>query len=190
MKKIISYFLQGTLLVVPIAITIYTVVYFFKTLDGWLSSILENYLGYHIPGLGIVVLFALITILGVIGQFTIVKPIRLLLKKFLVQIPLLNLLYTSLKDLLSAFVGKEKKFNTPVKVLINEENQLWKLGFVTKTKMKEIEEPHLSAVYFPHSYNFSGELFLIPNDKIVLLDIPAAQAMKFIVSGGITNIDK
>jgi uncharacterized membrane protein len=86
-------------------------------------------------------------------------------------------------------VGKEKKFNVPVKVIFNKENSLWKMGFITKEHLDEINEPNLSAVYFPHSYNFSGELYLVPNENIFKLEISPAQAMKFIVSGGVTNID-
>jgi uncharacterized membrane protein len=96
-------------------------------------------------------------------------------------------LYSSLNDFFSAFVGKEKKFNTPVKVLFNKENNLWKLGFVTRETMDEIGNNELSAVYFPHSYNFSGELYLIPSDRVTQLDISPAEAMKFIVSGGVTQ---
>ncbi len=189
MKKIFGYFLQGILLVAPLVITGYVIYSVFASIDGWLATNIEKIIGFHLPGLGILVLFVFLTILGALGQLTVIKPLKALFQKLLSRIPLLNLLYTSLNDLLSAFVGKEKKFNTPVKVLFNKENNLWKLGFITKNDLTEIEEPNLSAVYFPHSYNFSGELYLIPNDRIFTLDVSAAQAMKFIVSGGVTNIE-
>jgi uncharacterized membrane protein len=102
----------------------------------------------------------------------------------------LNLLFSSLNDLFSAFVGKEKKFNTPVKVLFNKENNLWKLGFVTKNTLTEIDNEELAAVYFPHSYNFSGELYLVPRDRIEVVNLSPADVMKFIVSGGVTQFEK
>lgn len=43
------------------------------------------------------------------------------------------------------------------------------------------------AVYFPHSYNFSGELFIVPAKQVKKLDAPPADVMKFIVSGGVAN---
>ncbi len=189
MKKIFSYFLQGLLLVAPLVITGYIIYAVFASIDGWLADNLEKLIGFHLPGLGILVLFVFLTILGMLGQLTVIKPLKAVFQKLLSRVPLLNLLYTSLNDLLSAFVGKEKKFNTPVKVLFNAENNLWKLGFITKNDLPEIEEPNLSAVYFPHSYNFSGELYLIPNERIFPIDISAAQVMKFVVSGGVTNIE-
>jgi len=189
MKKIFSYFLQGILLVAPVGITLYTLYYTFTTIDGWLAANLEKLMGFKVPGLGILLLFVFLTLLGLIAQTTIIKPFKLLTRRIISRIPLLNLLYTSLNDLFSAFVGKEKKFNVPVKVIFNKENSLWKMGFITKEHLDEINEPNLSAVYFPHSYNFSGELYLVPNENIFKLEISPAQAMKFIVSGGVTNID-
>ena len=188
MKKITSYFLKGLLLVAPFAITLFIIYHSFITIDGWLSDAIIEATGIHIPGLGIVAITCILIFLGVVGEFTIINPLKTILKRLIQRIPLLNLIYTSLQDLLSALVGKEKKFNTPVKVLINKENQLWKLGFITKKSLEELEEPQMSSVYFPHSYNFSGELFLIPNDQIIKINIAPSQAMKFIISGGVTNL--
>lgn len=188
MKKIFSYFLQGVLLVAPLFITAYIIYYVFNTIDGWLSENIEQLIGFSIPGMGIVLLFVLLTLLGFIGQLAISRPAKLLMKKLLERIPLLNLLYSSLNDMFSAFVGKSRKFNTPVKVLFNEENNLWKLGFITKKSLEEIDEPGLTAVYFPHSYNFSGELYLVPSERVFKIGLTATQTMKFIVSGGVTSI--
>jgi len=189
MKRIIQYFLQGILLLAPIVIVAYILYYFFITVDGWLNSNLEALLGYSIPGLGILILFVLLTLLGFIGQTALVRPIKKLFSKFIEKIPLLNVLYSSLNDLFSAFVGKEKKFNTPVKVLFNKENNLWKLGFITRDTLGEIGNADLAAVYFPHSYNFSGELYLVPSIQVEKLNISPAETMKFIVSGGVTRFN-
>ncbi|MFW6370907.1 MAG: DUF502 domain-containing protein [Bacteroidota bacterium] len=188
-KKIIQYFLQGILLVAPLAIVLYILYALFVTVDGWLSRHLEPLIGYSIPGLGILLLFVLLTMLGFIGQTALIKPFKKTAGALLRKIPLLNLLYTSINDLFSAFMGKEKKFNIPVKVLFNTENNLWKLGFITKKSMAEIGNHELSAVYFPHSYNFSGELYLVPSERIHLIEMPPAEAMKFIVSGGVTQFN-
>lgn len=189
MKRIISYFLQGLLLVAPVSITLYILYLAFSTIDGWLAVSLEKVLGFSIPGLGIVLIFVLLTLFGALANTALVRPFKVITRRIIVKIPLLNLLYTSLNDLFSAFVGKEKKFNVPVKVHFNVENNLWKLGFITKESLDEIGEPGLAAVYFPHSYNFSGELYLIPSERVFQLNISPAQAMKFIVSGGVTNLE-
>lgn len=190
MKKIFSYFVQGLILIAPVAITAYVLYYSFSTIDGWLAKNLESLLGVKLPGLGLLILFVFLTLLGLIGKTALVKPFKSMTHRVIERIPLLNLLYSALNDILSAFVGKEKKFNVPVKVLFNKENNLWKLGFITKENLHEIHAPDLSAVYFPHSYNFSGELYLVPTERIEKLELSAAQVMKFIVSGGVTNIDQ
>lgn len=190
MKKIGGYFLQGVLLVAPIAIIGYILYSLFVTVDGWLTENIEQWIGFSLPGLGIVGLFVTLTLLGIIGQTAIVRPFKKISGKLIRRIPILNLLFSSLNDLFSAFVGKEKKFNTPVKVLFNKENNLWKLGFITKNSLTEIENEELAAVYFPHSYNFSGELYLVPRERIVTVDLSPAEAMKFIVSGGVTQFEK
>jgi len=188
MKKITQYFLQGILLVAPVAIIIYIIYTLFVSIDGMFIDKLEILIGFKIPGLGILVSFTVLTLLGFIGQTALVRPVQKIGQKLIEKIPVLNLLYTSLNDLFSAFVGKEKKFNIPVKVLFNKENELWKLGFITHDSMEEIGNEDLAAVYFPHSYNFSGELYLVPADRIIKIDISPAEAMKFIVSGGVTHI--
>lgn len=189
MKRITQYFLQGVLLVAPVAIIIYILYSLFITVDGLLIDKLELLIGFKIPGLGIVISFVFLTLLGFIGETALVRPLKKLFQKLLEKIPVLNLLYTSLNDLFSAFVGKEKKFNIPVKVLFNKENNLWKLGFVTRETMEAIGNKELAAVYFPHSYNFSGELYLIPSERIIKINISPAEAMKFIVSGGVTHFN-
>jgi uncharacterized membrane protein len=187
MKRITQYFLQGVLLVAPVAIIIYIIYSLFITVDGLLIDKLETLIGFKIPGLGILISFVFLTVLGFIGETALVRPFKKVVQKLIEKIPVLNLLYSSLNDLFSAFVGKEKKFNTPVKVLFNKENELWKLGFVTRETMETIGNKELSAVYFPHSYNFSGELYLIPSERITKINISPAETMKFIVSGGVTH---
>ncbi|WP_167618961.1 DUF502 domain-containing protein [Maribellus sediminis] len=190
MKKLGSYFFQGVILVAPIVITIYILYAVFVRVDGWLVHNLEPLIGFYIPGLGIVILVASVTLLGFIGQTALVRPIKKLAGNLIRRIPLLNLLYSALNDLFSAFVGNEKKFNVPVKVLFNQENNLWKLGFITKDSLEEFDLEEMTAVYFPHSYNFSGELYLVPRDRVQPVSVSPADAMKFVVSAGVTRVEK
>ncbi len=191
MKKLGSYFFQGVLLVAPIAITVYILYAVFVRVDGWLVHNLEPLIGFYIPGLGILILVVSITLLGFIGQTAFLRPIKRLAGQLVKRIPLLNLLYSALNDLFSAFVGNEKKFNVPVKVLFNQENNLWKLGFITKDSLEEFGLKEMTAVYFPHSYNFSGELYVIQRDRVQpLTDVSPTEVMKFVVSAGVTKIEK
>lgn len=189
MKKLITYFLQGLVLVAPIAITVYIVFEIFDFIDGLLRSQLESWTGYGVPGFGVVIIFVLLTILGFVGESIVASPFKALGDRILKRAPLLKLIYSSLVDLFSAFVGKEKKFNQPVLVKINKENNLWKIGFITQKSLEEIKMEGMVAVYFPHSYAFSGELFLVETDVVKPIDMPPSEAMKFVVSGGVTRVN-
>jgi uncharacterized membrane protein len=94
-----------------------------------------------------------------------------------------------LNDLFTAFVGKEKKFNIPVIVCLNQENNLWKLGFITEKNLSDFGMEDMIAVYFPHSYNFSGELFLVPQSAVKTIELSPSEVMKFAVSGGVTKVN-
>ncbi len=189
MKKLFTYFMQGLVLVAPIAITLYIVFLIFDMIDGILRNQLESWFGFTIPGLGLLIIFILLTVLGYVGQSIVKSPFKLLIDRLLKKAPLLKVIYTSLEDLFSAFVGKEKKFNQPVLVKINKENNLWKIGFLTQKSLEEIGMDGMVAVYFPHSYNFSGELYMIETSAVQPLDMPPSEAMKFVVSGGVTRVN-
>lgn len=177
--KVLSYFLNGLLIVIPIILTIYIIVYLFETLDGIFK--------FKIPGLGLLVLITGITLIGYIAGKFVVKPLFKLLENILTKAPFIKLIYTSIRDLMEAFVGDKKKFNKPVLVQVGDEG-FYKLGFITKNEMDEFQMKDFSAVYFPHSYNFSGNVFIVHKDKIRDIDVNSTDLMKFIVSGGVTRI--
>ncbi len=185
MKKIFGYFFQGLLYVMPLGLTLYAIVLLFNVIDGLIQKYIETLIKVHIPGLGIVLIFIVITILGVVGGTIIGTPIRRAVNKVLDKAPFLNLIYSSIRDLLSAFVGKEKKFTQPVLVKVNTISELEKVGFLTQEDLSSIGIKEKVAVYFPHSYNFSGEMFIVPAEHVRPLDMTPTEAMKFVVSGGV-----
>jgi uncharacterized membrane protein len=189
MKKLINYFLQGILYIAPIGITAYIIYMVFTFIDSLLKEKLEALLGVYIPGLGLVIIVVLLILIGLIGQTIIARPFKLLFKRLLGRIPLLKVIFSAFNDLFSAFVGKERKFNRPVLVLVNPVSNLEKLGFLTEDDLSIIDEKEKVAVYFPHSYNFSGELFIVPRELVRQIDINPAEVMKFIVSAGVAGWD-
>ena len=104
------------------------------------------------------------------------------------KIPLVKLIYSAVKDLLGAFVGDKKKFNKPVLVRINKENNLYQIGFITQSDLTDLGLTDMVVVYFPHSYAFSGYHYFVPKENIKPLDVPGPTAMKFIVSGGVSGL--
>lgn len=175
-----GYFMRGLLLVIPLALTAYIISYALQKIDGLI--------GVKFPGLGIAILLAGITLLGYLGSTLLIKSLFDMTERWIVRLPLVSTIYSSLKELTSAFVGKDKKFDKPVLVLLNKEARLHKLGFITQKDLKDINLPGSIGVYVPHSYNFSGDLFLLPKEAVTPLNISGAEIMKFIVSGGVTGL--
>lgn len=190
MKKLLNYLVEGLLYVAPLGITVYIVYSLFTFIDSLLIEQINNFIGIKIPGLGFVTLLVFLVLIGLIGRTIIAQPLKYLFKKVINRIPLLKFVYDAFNDLFTAFVGKEKKFNQPVLVKVNLNSNLEKLGFITEENLEILDEKDKVAVYFPHSYNFSGELFIAPRANIKALDINSGDVMKFIVSAGLTGWQK
>ncbi|WP_158855856.1 DUF502 domain-containing protein [Lunatibacter salilacus] len=178
-KRILGYFLRGLLFVVPFALTFYIILLAVQFLD--------NIIPIDIPGLGIVFMFLIVTAVGYMTSIFLTRSIFEELEKVVFKIPLVNILYTSIKDLMSAFVGDKKKFNTPIVVKLSD--NMSRLGFMTQDDLAPLGELDLVSVYFPHSYNFSGNLYLVPKENVrVLENVNSTEIMKFIVSGGVSQL--
>jgi uncharacterized membrane protein len=176
--------------IAPLGITGYIIYISFTFIDGLLEEFLMKFFDVTIPGLGVLTLLVFLIFIGFLGRTIIAKPIRLIFKKIIENIPLLKFIYSALNDLFSAFVGKEKKFNKPVLVKVNLNSDLEKLGFLIQEDLEVLDEKNKVAVYFPHSYNFSGELFIVPRENIKSLKVNSSDVMKFIVSAGLTGWEK
>lgn len=189
-KKLINYLFQGLLYIAPLGITGYVIYSIFTFVDDLLQNLLTDFFGIRIPGLGVLTLVLILILTGFIGRTFIADPLKVVFRKVIERIPLLNFIYSALNDLFSAFVGKEKKFNKPVLVKVNLNSDLEKLGFVTEEKLNFLDDSDKVAVYFPHSYNFSGELFIVPKANIKPIKANSSEVMKFIVSAGLTGVEK
>jgi uncharacterized membrane protein len=195
MKKLtnllMGYFLRGLLFVVPTAVTLYVVIQLFLFIDGLLVRAVGPYLPIQEigPGLGILVLILFITLLGIITSSVIAQQLQRLIGRALDKVPLLKTIYSAIKDLLSAFVGKEKRFEQPVLVRLGRELEIERIGFLTKPSLAEIGlNAEKVAVYLPHAYAWSGNLVIVPRSLVTPLNIKPAEAMKFILSGGVAYI--
>jgi uncharacterized membrane protein len=179
-RKIIRYFFSGTLFIVPLVATGYFIFVSFQWLDSRLN------LPY--PGVGFVIILTAITLFGYLTTNFAFKTFSNWFDQLLNKIPLVKLIYSSVKDLISAFVGEKKKFNKPVLVTINKENQLHRIGFITQDDLSSLGLKEMVVVYFPQSYAVAGDHFVVPRENVKILDIPGTVAMKFIISGGVSGL--
>ncbi len=180
-RKLLNYFLKGLLISLPIYAT-------YRIIRGSLET-LDAVLAFETKGLGFLIVIFSITLLGIIGSTIFTRPIIDLLDDMFSKIPLVKVIYTSIKDLIEAFVGDKKKFNKPVLVQLTP--GIYKPGFITQDDLEFMGLKDMVAVYLPHSYAFSGNVFLVEKEKVIKYAGESGDLMKFIVSGGvIQNEDK
>ena len=152
MNKIINYFLQGLLYIVPISVTLYVVYWSFNKIDGILP--------FDFPGLGLIVVISIITLIGAVGSKLITSPINSLFVKILKKAPLLKTIFSSVKDLMNTFVGGKKGFDQAVLVKIYENSTIERIGFITNEDLKNLNiNSERVLVYLPHSYAFLAIIY-------------------------------
>ncbi len=180
-RLVINYFFRGLIFVSPIFITVYTIIILISWLDGLIPGLP--------PGISLLIILSTVTIIGLLSSLFLFNPVMSFIESIFSKAPLAKVIYTSIKDLFNAFGSNKKTFTQPVVVMLFKEAGIQKLGFITKDDLGNIGLPGMSAVYFPHSYNFSGNLYIVPRENITVLNaFHSADALKFIVSGGVTEI--
>lgn len=184
MKKLARWFLQGLLYFVPIALTVFVLVTVFQAIDGALRDLV----GIDVPGAGVLVLVVGVTVLGFLLSSYLSRRVLGGLEALLDRVPLVKLLHTSVKDLLGAVVGEDRVFDAPVAVELVAGSGVRALGFVTRDSLVELGlAEDLVAVYLPQSYNFAGQLLVVPRARVERVTGETAQVMAFVVSGGVAR---
>lgn len=177
MNSLIKYFLRGLVIVIPIAVTIYIIVQLFVWID--------RLLGLERTGVGFLIVMAGTTLVGLLASNILLKKLFQWTEVLFVRAPLVKIIYTSIKDLIEAFVGERKRFTRPVFVSVTPDCKV--LGFITQEDMSAFGLSSDVAVYLPQSYNFAGNLIIVPRSSVGLLSTDSSKVMAFIVSGGVSG---
>lgn len=182
-RILVNYFIKGLLIIVPLALT-YLVL---SSAIIWVDTTVDGMIHIDIPGMGILIMVAVITILGYVGSKLMFSNLLDLLDDLLSKVPFIKIVYTSVKDFIEAFVGDKKKFTEAVMVEVSSSG-VCKLGFITQKDLTKLGIEGYIAVYFPLSYALTGEMYVVPKDKVKPITANSADLMKFIVSGGVTEL--
>ncbi|MFO7845139.1 MAG: DUF502 domain-containing protein [Balneolaceae bacterium] len=188
MRTIFNYFIYGLIFIFPLFATFYVVVFLVNWLDETLYSLIFSWVPFNLPGLGIVTAFFLIVILGFIVTRAFTNPIFNYFERLIEKTPVIKIIYTAFKDLTEAFVGDKRRFNRPARVTLTDGVE--RIGFITEENLINFGIEDRVAVYFPHSYNFSGNLFLVDRTKVTPLNVDPADALKFTISAGVTQVSR
>ncbi len=198
--KLLQLFLQGLIVLAPIGITIWVVFGLFNWVDSFLPNLINSFSPdllqkdasgnlRRLPGLGFLVVVTLVLFVGWLSSLFVVGRLVAVFDTVLERTPGIKFIYSSVKDFLEAFAGNKKKFDHPVLVNVDGAD-VWRIGFITQDSSKHLGlETHIT-VYVPHSYAISGITYMVPKEKVRSLppNIHAADAMKFTVSGGVSDV--
>lgn len=197
-NKTLQYFLQGLVVIAPVAITLYVLVWLFNTVDRNLPNIAHQIFLNNppvekkivtIPGINFLIIVLLFIFIGWLSSLFFVSRIVSLFDYLFEHIPGIKFIYAPLKDFFEAFTGNKKKFDKPVLVNVDAAD-VWRVGFITKETAIKFDLPQHAVVYVPQSYAVSGITYIVPKERIKLLsNIASADAMKFTISGGIAEVD-
>jgi uncharacterized membrane protein len=198
-KNIFRYFLQGILVIAPLAITVYAIYWVISTVDNWIPIFRQpirdvngHVTGYIVKnyGLGFVIVIASIILIGWLSSFFIQSRLFSLFDHWLEKTPGVKFIYTSVRDFFEAFAGQKKKFDKPVMANIDDID-VWKIGFITKKDLTEWGLHDFVAVYVPMAYSIAGQVYLLPANRVKpITNISSGDAMKFAISGGVTEKDE
>ena len=181
-QKFIQYFLQGLLILGPATITVYAFYVVFDKIDSILRPVI------NIPGIGFIIIIGFILLVGYLSSFFMMSRILSVIDKLLDKTPGIKLFYSFIKDFFEAFAGNKKKFTKGVLANV-EDNNVWRVGFITQEDMGRFDLVGFVAVYIPMAYSVAGNVYIISKDRIKpITNISSTQTMKFAVSGGVTDV--
>jgi len=191
-RKLLQYFLQGMLVLAPITVTLYALYAVVTSIDSWIPifTTVDEKGVVHVQnyGVGIVVIVPVIILIGYFSSFFITSRIIYFMDKLMQKTPGIKHIYSTTRDFFEAFAGDKKKFTQNVLANVDD-NDVWRLGFVTRNDMDEFGLSGFVSVYIPMAYSVAGNVYVIPKSRVKpITHISSAQTMKFAVSGGVTDV--
>jgi len=198
LKRLLKYILNGLLITLPLFLTGYVIWSLFTFLDGLIPKLIYSKRelqafeeqGKTIWGWGILILLVVLIVIGWIGTRFINQRLQSMFQRALNRVPLIKTIYRSVTELLGAFVGSKKRFNQPVIVRLSNDPEILVLGFITDADLENLGDMSGKVgVYIPMSYSFSGHLVIVSVRQITRVEQNAVDVMKYIMSGGIVEID-
>ncbi len=196
MNRVGKTFFTGLLAVLPLLATIYLIYWFAATTERAAGRLAKAVIGeeFYRPGMGTVLALGTIFVIGLMLQAFIVRRLFEAWESLLYRIPVIRTVYRSLKEL-SGYLGKSREGALGQVVACRLfEGAGESIGFVTREKPPEALSPgngeQVIAVYFPLSYQIGGFTLLIPANRLRPVNLSSDEAMRFVITGGLAELDK
>jgi uncharacterized membrane protein len=185
-------FLSGVLVVVPVILTFLVLRFLFEAVDGILQNYLHGLLGYYRTGLGVLTIFLLILLFGVLTRNIVGHRIYRAGDRLLTRVPIIRPIYTAAKQLLEGMAGGTTRGSFKEVGLVEyPRTGVYQLGFISRddvTVRLGESEREFTTVFIPSTPTpISGMVALIPRSEVIRLDMTVEEGIKFLVSGGVAS---
>lgn len=181
MSRIFGYFARGCLVLVPLLLTLYVLFAIVKQADAWFQV--------TTPGLGLLLVLVGTTLVGFLASHYLGRRAYLLFDRTMERVPVVRILYRSIRDIVSSFIGENAAFGTAVLVRLDPRSDVRVIGFLTRPNTPFDQLPDHVSVYVPQAYNIGGQVLLLPKLQIEVLEAPATEVLTFVLSGGAAGLN-
>ncbi|MGI6605306.1 MAG: DUF502 domain-containing protein [bacterium] len=180
-----KYFFTGLIVILPFVLTLYLLWFVFDFMDGLIGPLLELVFGRSLPGAGFAITILLILGTGVLATNYLGRKFLHFGDRVFTRVPLVRSVYQTLKQVVQAFVGDQKKAFRQVVLVEYPRKGLYSLAFLTNEGIGQNGEQML-AVFLPTTPNpTSGFLLFLPEKEVTFLDMSVEDGIKLVVSGGV-----
>tara|TARA_R110002072_G_scaffold27401_27_gene89108 strand:+ start:533 stop:1312 length:780 start_codon:yes stop_codon:yes gene_type:complete len=196
-RHIRSYFLAGVLVTAPMGITFYISWLLIRWVDAQVTPLLppaynpETYLPFAIPGLGLVIVFVVLTFIGWSTAGLLGRLWTRISEHFLGRMPVIRSVYAAVKQIIETILKQQSNAFREVVLFEYPRRGSWALGFITGQTQGEVQNlttDDVVNVFLPTTPNpTSGYLLFIPKKELVILDMTVEEGIKMVVSGGIVT---
>lgn len=186
--------IAGLLILVPAALTIYVLIALFRIMDGFFGPLVNRALRVfipeaHVPGLGLVMTFLVILLLGWLSTKVVGRRMILVFERLIQRVPVGRTIYASTKGVLEAVSQAQEEAFTRVVLIEYPKSDIFVLAFVTRGARWGAVDPRtadLLLVFVPTTPNpTSGFLLLVPRSEAIPLPISVEEGIRMVISGGI-----
>jgi uncharacterized membrane protein len=198
-----TYFFAGVLVTMPLAVTFLVAWWFIGVVDDYVVPLIpagwnpDHYLketvGFEVglPGLGLVVLFIAITLIGALTAGFLGRFVVTIGERILAQMPVIRSFYSAIKQILETVLKQQSKAFRQAVLVEYPRRGIWAIGFITGATEGEVQNLTMQEVvnvFLPTTPNpTSGFLLFIPRKDLVILDMSVEEAVKMVISGGIVT---
>ena len=178
-------FLTGLVVTVPLLITVVTLVWFFRFVDGFARPLSMYFLGREVPGLGVLMTTASILLAGAIATNVIGRRILQRGEQWLLNVPLFKTVYAPVKQLIAAFSPDSESGFKKV-VIVDDPRRGMVIGFLTRefTIDRGVGPEPMVAVYVPTNHLYLGDVLVFPRGQVLYPDVTVEEGIRIFLTGG------